>query len=166
MTSFYPSEKETRLVSLTPEQLYLTLEKRVKPLKRGSPDELPKGFLFNGSWNKDAYLSGRQAFSISLKLKVPNNFIPIINGNFITSEEGILIRLTYELFPATKRLLMIWTILTLLITAFFIGLYQAWLYGAISFAFCIVNYILSRENFKIQVKKSKRMVDKLFLNNP
>ena len=155
MASFYPSEKETRLVSLTPEQLYLTLEKHVKPLKGGSPDEVQIGFLFNGSWNKDA-------FSISLKLKAPNNFIPIINGNFITSEEGILIRLTYELFPATKRLLMIWTILTLLITAFFIGLYQAWLYGAISFAFCLVNYILSRENFKIQVRKSKRMMNKMF----
>ena len=77
------------------------------------------------------------------------------------SEAGTLIKLGYQLFPATKRLLMFWTILTLLITLFFIGIYQAWLYGAISFGFCLVNYILSVENFKAQLKKSKRMLDKM-----
>ena len=154
MWSFYPSEKETRLVSISDEQLYEKFEKHIKPLKVKAQSEESKDFLFVGVWNKEG-------FSLSLKLKIANNFIPIINGNFLMSEDGILIKMTYGFFPATKKLLMFWTILTLSITLFFVGIYQAWLYGAISFGFCLVNYILSIENFKIQVRKSKRMFEKM-----
>lgn len=154
MISFFPTDKETRLVNLTEEQLLERFTNNIKPIKGGVVDEKSKAYLFNGLWSSTG-------FSLSLKLKISNNFIPIINGTYLSSDEGILFNLTYDLFPATKKLLMFWTILTLLITLFFVGLYQAWLYGAISFGFCIVNYILSRENFKIQVKKSKRMLTKM-----
>lgn len=154
MISFYPFDKETKLVAFSEEQLMERLKQYIKPLKEEIQERESKSFLFNGIWNEDG-------FSISLKLKITNNFIPIINGSFLSSEEGTLIRLTYDLFPATKKLLLLWTIITLLITLFFIGLYQAWIYGAISFGFCIVNYILCAENFKIQVKKSKKMLDKM-----
>lgn len=154
MMKFYPSEEETRLVLLSSDQLHERFEKRVQPIKEKSSSTDLKGFLFNGIWND-------KGFSISLKLKISNNFIPIIRGDYLESDEGILIRLTYDMFPATKKLLMFWTVLTLLITIFFIGLYQAWMYGAISFGFCFVNYILSRENFKIQLRKSKRMMNKM-----
>ena len=154
MINFYPSEEETRLVLLRSDQLYDRFEKRVQSIKDKSSSSNLKDFLFNGIWNDEG-------FSISLKLKLSNNFIPIIHGNFLESDEGILIRLNYEMFPATKKLLAFWTVLTILITLFFIGLYQAWMYGAISFGFCIVNYILSRENFKVQLRKSKRTLDKM-----
>lgn len=154
MILFYPFEEETRLITLSQDQLRENLKEFIKPLKGEEQEENQKIFLFNGIWDNDS-------FSISLKLKISNNFIPIIHGTLLTSDEGILIRLTYALFPSTKKLLMFWTILTLLITAFFIGIHQAWLYGAISFGFCLVNYILSRENFRIQVRKSKRMLDKM-----
>lgn len=154
MTSFYPFDKETKLVALSQGQLVEHLNKYIKPLKGDLPERESKDFLFNGIWNENE-------FSISLKLKISNNFIPIIKGDFLNSDEGTLIRLTYNLFPATKKLLLFWTIGTLLITVFFIGLYQAWIYGAISFGFCVVNYILCRENFKIQVRKSKKMLDKM-----
>lgn len=154
MISFYPFEEETRLITISQGHFHENLKKFIKPLKGEEQEENQKYFLFNGIWDSDS-------FSISLKLKISNNFIPIIHGTFLTSDEGTLIRLTYALFPATKKLLMFWTILTLLITAFFIGIHQAWLYGAISFGFCLVNYILSRENFRIQVRKSRRMLDKM-----
>lgn len=154
MIKFYPSEEETRLVLLSLDQLHERFEKRVQRNKEKSSTSGLKDFLFNGIWND-------KGFSISLKLKISNNFIPIIHGDYLESDAGILIRLTYEMFPATKKLLAFWTVLTILITLFFIGLYQAWMYGAISFGFCIVNYILSRENFKIQLGKSKRMLDKM-----
>ena len=154
MWNFYPQDKETRLVSLSETQLFEKFEKHIKPVKGAGQSEESKDHLFNGVWNEEG-------FSLSLKLKIGNNFIPIINGNFLMSEEGILIKMTYDFFPATKKLLMFWTILTLSITLFFVGIYQAWLYGAISFGFCLVNYILSIENFKIQVRKSKRMFEKM-----
>jgi hypothetical protein len=154
MISFYPFDKETKLVTLSKAQLIENLNRYIKPVKGGVQEGDSKVFLFNGIWSEGG-------FSVSLKLKISNNFIPIINGDFLDSEEGTLIRLTYDLFPATKKLLLFWTVITLLITVFFIGLYQAWIYGAISFGFCLVNYILCRENFKIQLRKSKKMLDKM-----
>lgn len=154
MMKFFPSQQETRLVQFDKDTLHSRFEKHILPVKSNLEKEETAEYLFNGLWNDEE-------FSISLKLKISNNFIPIIHGKYLDSEDGMLIQLTYGLFPATKKLLMFWTILTLLITLFFIGLYQAWLYGAISFGFCLVNYILSVENFKIQVRKSKRMLDKM-----
>ncbi len=154
MDFFYPSESETRLVSLSQKQLFQNLEKHIKPLKEKDNIDESGDYLFNGIWNE-------AGFSISLKLKIANNFVPLIDGSIIHSDEGLLIRLTYEFFPSTKKLLLFWTILTLAITLFFVVLYHAWWYGAISFGFCLVNYILSRENFKIQVRKSKRMLEKM-----
>lgn len=154
MISFYPFDKETKLVALSQEQLMDRFIKYIKPLKGEMPERESKDFLFNGSWNEEE-------FSLSLILKISNNFIPIINGNFISSEEGILIGLTFDLFPATKKMLLLWTILTLFIAIFFIGIYQAWIYGAISFGFCLVNYVLCRENFNIQVRKSKKLLNKM-----
>ena len=155
MFSLFPKKQETRLITIPDHMFYKNLEMYIKPLHHDGQAGLKEAFLFNGTWN-------RERFSISLILKISNNFIPIITGNIVNSDEGILVKLTYELFPATKRILMFWTILTLLITLFFVGVHQQWLYGAISFGFCIVNYVLSRENFKIQVRKSERMIEKLF----
>lgn len=136
------------------EALNEKLGKYVKTIKKDDFQEESKDWFFNGIWNEEG-------FTISLKLKISNNFIPIINGTYVVSDDEILIKLKYEMFPATKKLLLLWTVLTILITLFFIVLHQAWLYGAISFGFCFVNYILSMENFKIQVGKSKRMLDKI-----
>lgn len=154
MIKVFPVRQETVLLSINQKQLIEKFERYIKPVKTNFDKGDSKEYLFNGLWNDNE-------FSISLKLKIANNFIPIIYGKYMDSEEGIFIQLTYELFPATKRLLLFWTVLTLLITAFFILLYQAWMYGAISFGFCLVNYVLSLENFKIQTRKSKRMLEKM-----
>lgn len=155
MLSFYPADEEVRLIPTGKEQLLQALDRHVEPIDRKRQKESDKSYLFTGAWNE-------QGFSISLKLKISNNFIPIISGEILDSEEGILIKSRFNLFPATKKLLLFWTVLTILITLFFVGIYQAWLYGAISLGFCLVNFILTRENFKIQVRKSKRMLDKMF----
>jgi len=154
MIKFFPVRQETILLAINQKQLIEMFERHIKPVKKNFDKGDSKGYLFNGVWNDNE-------FSISLKLKIANNFIPIIHGKYMDSEEGIFIQLTYELFPATKKLLMFWTVLTLLITSFFIVLYQAWMYGAISLGFCLVNYILSIENFKTQTRKSKRMLEKM-----
>jgi hypothetical protein len=155
MFSFYPVIKETRLVTLSEKQFYGNLEKFIKPVEPGEASENGGDFLFNGVWD-------RQHFIISLILKISNNFVPLVRGEMVSSQEGILVQIYYCFFPATKKLLLFWTLLTFILTFFFIGVYQAWLYGAISFGFCIVNYILALENFKIQVRKSQRMIEKLF----
>ena len=154
MIKFFPSAQETRLIPVNQDELIDRFQQYIKPINANDTRVENKEYLFNGLWNDDE-------FSISLKLKVANNFIPIIHGKYMDSDEGILIQLKYGLFPATRKLLLFWTALTLLITIFFIAIHHAWIYGAISFGFCLVNYILSVENFKNQVRKSKRMLDKM-----
>lgn len=155
MLSFNPVVKETRLVTLSEKQFFDNFEKFIKPVQAGEVNDRNEDYLFNGVWD-------REHFIISLILKVANNFVPVVRGEIVSSQDGILVNLSYSFFPATKKILLFWTMLTLLISLFFVGIYQAWLYGAISFGFCIVNYILARENFKIEVRKSKRMIEKLF----
>jgi hypothetical protein len=155
MIAFFPFRQETRLVTIPEQQLHKNLDKFIKPVRSEAIEDQQKEYLFNGTWSSET-------FSISLILRISNNFVPIITGELLPSEEGVLVKLTYRMFPATKKLLLFWTVVTLLRTLFFTLVHQAWLYGAISFGFCIVNYILSRENFKIQVRKSRRMVEKLF----
>ena len=155
MISIFPRLEETRLVSLQEEELLDNFENLIKPVKQVEEGKSSKEYAFNGTWNRDG-------FSISLILKISNNFIPIVNGKLLPSEEGILVKMDYELFPSTKRLLLFWTIIGILLTLFFAVFYQAWLYAAICFGFCVVNYVLSRENFKIQTRKTKRQVERLF----
>lgn len=154
MYRFFPLEEETRLLDLDESQLQAKFKKHIKLVDRKSEDEDSDDFLFNGIWNDEE-------FSVSIKVRVSNNFIPIIHGKYMPADDGILLKLSYRLFPATKRLLAFWTILTILITLFFIGIHQAWLYGAISFGFCLVNYVLSIENFKSQLRKSKRRLEQM-----
>ena len=151
---FFPVVNETRLLEYDEIELNARFQKYIKPIKKVAFEERRGSYLFNGTWS-------HQEFSISLILKISNNFVPLIGGKYLSSEEGTLLNLEFQMFPATKRLLLLWTILTLLITFFFVGLYKAWIYGAISFGFCVVNYILSIENFKIQVRKSKRTLEKM-----
>jgi hypothetical protein len=155
MLSFYPVIKETRLVTLSEVHFYGNLEKFIKPVEPGEVVEDGRDFMFNGVWDQ-------QHFIISLILKISNNFVPLIRGEMVSSHEGTLVQISYSFFPATKKLLLFWTLLTFLLTLFFVGIYQAWLYGGISFGLCIVNYVLAIENFKIQVRKSQRMIEKLF----
>ncbi len=112
------------------------------------------------NWFKGEISDG--CFNISLILKRPNNFTPLISGLIEKDADGkSLIIVKYELFPSTKRFLLFWTILTLLLTLFFAIPYQAYLYGAITFSAGLVNYIITKENFKIQIRKSRRALLKV-----
>ena len=101
-------------------------------------------------------------FTISLILKRPNNFVPVIYGVLDKDENGRgIVVVKYELFPATRRFLVFWTAITILLSLFFAIPYQAYLYAAITLSACLVNYIITRENFNIQVRKSRRALKKV-----
>ncbi len=152
MRYFLPTIKETRLVKLSRKELRLRFNEYVRPVDK-PPEGDERMYLFNGLWKGES-------FTISLRLKNPGNFIPLVHVNMVPSEEGLLLNMEYDLFPATRKLLFFWTIVPLFITLFFIAAYDKWLYGAISFSFAVVNYILSRENFKMEVRKTRRALEK------
>jgi len=100
---------------------------------------------------------GEDSFQISLVLKRYNNFTPVISGMIEAEKKSnSIILLKYELIESSKKFLAFWSVLTILITLFFAIPYHAYLYASISFAACFVNYMITYENFKIQVRKSRR----------
>ena len=139
---FFPNKTESFEVNLSRYEVLEIIQASFSPEGPG-----PK---FNGKIDEET-------FQISLVLKRPNNFVPIISGMVEPEEKGTsMILVKYELFDSSKKFLAFWTVLTLLITLFFAIPYQAYLYAAISLAAGFVNYVITYENFKIQVRKSKR----------
>jgi len=126
---------------------------------RNNDDDIPTAGAkqwFIGEWSDDA-------FKVFLKLKRPNNFVPVISGVITPKENGgSMAVVKYQLFPSSRNFLTFWTIITILITLFFAIPYQAYLYAMISFGACLVNYIITYENFKIQVRKSRRALMTVF----
>ncbi len=145
---FFPQKVETLYSPLSKSEVIQSLRVDLNTDKEDLESQQKK--WFKGIVEKDQ-------FEISLLLKRPNNFTPIISG-IVESEEkgGSMILTKYQLFPSSKRFLVFWTILTLLITLFFAIPYQAYWYAAISLAACMVNYVITRENFNIQTRKSRR----------
>ncbi|MCC5929294.1 MAG: hypothetical protein JJU28_08630 [Cyclobacteriaceae bacterium] len=127
-------------ISLSPEE---TLE---------NPEDRNKIF-FNGYVRESS-------FRLSLALRRPNNYIPLVCGDVENTSSGSIIFITYKLFPGTVRLLTFWSAISFLFTLFFAIPYQAYWYAAISFSLGLVNYIISLENFKAQVRKTQRALQK------
>ncbi len=152
MISFFPQIKETRTISLDKTVLEKKLQKHIYSFESGQSFNYSKDHYFNG-------IISSGGFTISQQLKIPSKFTPIIKGDYVKSGENILLNLTFELPQESKKRLLIWTALTFLFSLYFSLLYFAWLYGAICFGICLVNYILSIENFKAQAKKSNRMLN-------
>lgn len=145
---FYPKQTEKIHSKLSQSEAAARIQLSIEPGLLTDDDERKK--WFDGRCEDDA-------FEMHLKLKRPNNYIPVISGIVEPDDDGgTIILVRYGLFPSSKKFLVFWTIITLLITLFFAIPYHAYLYAAISFSACLVNYIITYENFKIQVRKSSR----------
>ncbi|MDZ7607867.1 MAG: hypothetical protein U5K79_20315 [Cyclobacteriaceae bacterium] len=128
---------------------------RFSSLVKSGIDSSDQRYLFQGSWTIDR-------FSIVQLLKIPNRYSPVIDGEIGAAESGLLIKIRFSLSPTTKQRLLIYTLVPLALTAFFILGFNAWLYGSITFSFAMVNYLLAREHFAAQTNKSRRALKRLF----
>lgn len=104
---------------------------------------------------------GENEFDVSLNIKEPGRYLPIVRGKIEQGEEGSKIFLDYRLRLKTRRSLIIWLILTGSLSVFFIVGYNRWLYGVITFSLGMVKYILTRENFSMQVQRTGHVLNKI-----
>ncbi len=149
--NFFPSKVESQLSTLSIHDLIL----RFSSLVKTSEDSSEQQFIFQGSWNNEG-------FTISQILKKANKYTPVIAGEITVIEDGLLINVRFSLSRMAKRRLLIFTIVALALTAFFILGYNSWLYGIITFGIAMVNYILAREHFDAQANKSRHALKRLF----
>ncbi|MTI31854.1 hypothetical protein [Xanthovirga aplysinae] len=119
------------------------------------PNVQEKSFLFNG-WIEDKH------FRISRILTYPNNYIPLIIGEIEETSTGCIVFLKYKLFFFTRFFLIFWTIVTLLLSLFFLLFIRNNLYAFLSILTGGFNYLIVIINFNIQIDKSRKVLHKLF----
>ncbi len=103
-------------------------------------------------------------FNVSLNIPDPGRYLPVVAGGVTDSINGCVVRLKYRLTTQTKRSLIIWLSITFILTVFFIAGYGRWIYGLITFSMGLVQYILTRKNFLLQVKRTSRVLNNILMS--
>lgn len=97
-------------------------------------------------------------FSISLKVKRGNAFLPRVNGKITPNPTGCEIACTYELFGSTRLLLGFWTFMTLAMAIIFTFIAPQPTHAIFSLGICVGNYAIALANFRLQCKRTKRQL--------
>ncbi len=151
-----PIKTETLILPYDSVELVARLKTAVRPLPADEKNEENRewldSFRFNG-------IVSASSFRISKIIKQPENFLPLIIGQIDNTSTGCILFLKYKLFFGTLFYLIFWSVLTLLLTLFFILLHNNYLYGMVSLGFGVASYAIALANFKIQIGKSKKLLD-------
>ncbi len=100
-------------------------------------------------------------FEVSLNPEFPGRFLPVVTGTVEKAGKGSRVLLHYQLTKATRRSLVIMLSVTFLATVFFVAGYGRWIYGSITFSMGLVQYILTWKNFRLQTKRTSRVLKKI-----
>jgi hypothetical protein len=95
--------------------------------------------------------------------KKPGSYQPLVRIRLEKANKTCLVMIRYTLFVDTKRSLIIWSLLSVFVATFFFALYQEWLYGTLTISVGVVNFILARENFRIQLANTRRILHNTLL---
>lgn len=148
-----PFKRETIVLPFSAEEVEQKLWLHIFPIRSEAimPMKEDSDFLFNG-WIE------KRKFSISRKIKNPENFLTLIKGEIEETSLGSLVFVQYSLFFSSNLFLIFWSIVTLFLTFFFIAFYNILLYALIAFFIGVINYMIALANFNIQVKKSRALL--------
>lgn len=112
------------------------------------------------SKNNDLFVGtmGEDSFTVSKKIRSPQNFLPLIKGSIEGTGKGCIIHLKYQLFFSSFLFLSFWSIICLVMMVLFFFTYEEYIYGTLVFAAGTMNYLVSFVNFNKQVAKSHEML--------
>lgn len=87
-------------------------------------------------------------FKLSKWVRHPQNFMPIAKGRMDESEEGIIVTIDYEMFPASKILLAVSFLMSAVLTLLFC-FQERWIYAGVTAALFGLGYFVVKRNFTI-----------------
>lgn len=118
------------------------------------PDE--RSLKFNG-WVKE------ERFRISLRVHRANNYLPLVAGEIESTSGGSILFVDYRLFPTTRMMLLLWTLL--LILGSLISSYQTKnvLYLAGGAAAIVLIHAIVWSNFKLQLDITRKALHDLLM---
>lgn len=98
MISFLPSYHETLVLPTSADTVYGLLS-------TATSNQSPAGeaILFTG-WVK------ADRFRISMRMRRPNTYLPLVTGLIESTSSGCLLLMDYQLYPTTRLLITLWTI--------------------------------------------------------
>ncbi|WP_114752376.1 hypothetical protein [Pleomorphovibrio marinus] len=111
-------------------------------------------FLFTGK------IKG-YSFFISEKVAKADSFLPLVAGKLEPTNKGSILFLDYRFFPSTIFFLGFWSVVTALLTIFFLVVHQNWLYSLLSFFIGAINYLFTWSNFKRKVRRSQGLLHRM-----
>lgn len=154
----WPKTIETWVVPHRPEMVCAIMKRKVKEVNRQSlsmeDEHEQQHYLFNGK----VYA---ERFTISRKIDRPDNFIPLIKGEWIGSDKGSLMRITYQLFGSTLMFLGFWTIVCILSSLLMAFFYQEYMLAVSVLLIGLLNYWVSISNFKKRVKECRKVLQEV-----
>ena len=149
-----PLYQETLVLPFSAQETAWRLKQLTRPLEKGVeyPEELEISFLFNG-WVK------KNRFRLSRRVQHPENFLPLMAGRIEGTSVGSILFIRYRLFFSAALFLIFWTVISLLLSLFFLFFHQQYLYATIALGLGMGNYLIATKNFHLQIRNSRKTLD-------
>lgn len=154
MITLLPSHHETIVLPQTAEAVFNKMHGATSNKPFMQPDE--RSLKFNG-WVKE------ERFRISLRVHRANNYLPLVAGEIESTSGGSILFVDYRLFPTTRMMLLLWTLL--LILGSLISSYQTKnvLYLAGGAAAIVLIHAIVWSNFKLQLDITRKALHDLLM---
>ena len=152
MISLLPAYHETIVLPRPADEIYQSLAAGTSNKPFIQPDE--QKLFFNG-WVKE------ERFRLSLRVHRANNYLPLVIGQIESTSSGSILFIDYKLFPTTRLLLTLWTLLLVLGSVFSFYQTKNILYLAGGAGIIILIHTIVWSNFKIQLKPTREAFHRL-----
>lgn len=152
MITLLPTYRETLVLPKLAEDVYQRLAVSTTSHAFLQPHE--PVLLFNGWVREDR-------FRISIRARRINHFMPLAIGQIEPTSMGCILRIVYVLFPGTRLLLSLWTILIVLGTAIGWFQYKTLYVPLVTTSALMIIYYVSWSNFKIHLKPFREALNRL-----
>ncbi len=133
--------------------LYSSIRKKQEAISVSLGEEAKP--IFNG-WVKD------QKFRISLLIKQPQSFLPLVNGTIASTSKGCLVECKYSLFFSTQLFLAFWSIITAGLTILYTFVDYQPTHAIFAFTLGVGNYVIALSNFDLHFKRTQRHIQSVF----
>lgn len=103
-------------------------------------------------------------FCVSKKVSHPQSFLPRVTGRLKKNKQGIVLHLTYQLFPLTRVLFGLFSLACFMISAFSYIKTQSFTTLFICFSSLLLAYFVAKANFLLHCRDIKAViVEELYL---
>jgi hypothetical protein len=145
----FPNQRETIVVPHLKEELSLRIDEEIRAALRPGVQK-----------NLTGWISG-SAFQLTVRLRRQQLFMPVINGTIESTSKGSIVFLHYTLFPATRFLLLFWTIVLPTVGFFISRQYNNYALLAGATGILLLFHGIAWANFRLHLKNTRELMNQI-----